>query len=490
VLYLEKEIKFFQLWTLSTDLQLSSTLCVLQDLGYHGPLPVLAPSIRIHQSTRRFGSRVAKDSFIVPDNQVLEEGEHPSHRERRNFQLIHRLQTKSKQHEDIRLGINFRSIFLHIFNLNRKNKVENKSPDTIFNMDKLLNVVLDRLRHGIEEDALPLTTFAEISGLTEFAEDLEQATIALHKFVDSLEADQTADTTSKLVLTYLTTCPDDKISPDLKDLKDLQGIYNEIADYWMASAPLGLSNLARLAKYKILCHVAVDLCLSSIGINLQRRTINPMTIEPSVNGDGIAESIPAEEISTAIDSSPALFQSQLASIPDQESPFLLTPARTPSIYSHATSGSELTENPTITRLRQYAISIKANADLGQPALLSHWPSTPGTDPTEYSWEAAQNAIAAQESGVEDNHGSRKEEVRRRRRTEKFLRQQRSRVVEKAASQAVAIAPGTQPYLVPPAFSSQTVDELPMTQPDRGTFGSRAAQKGKKKVKKPRTAGFK
>jgi RNA polymerase I-specific transcription initiation factor RRN6 len=59
----------------------------------------------------------------------------------------------------------------------------------------------------------------------------------------------------------------------------------------------------------------------------------------------------------------------------------------------------------------------------------------------------------------------------------------------ASSQPIVVPSGSQPEVTHNGFSSQTVEDIPMTQPDRGAFGSRSIQKSKKKPKKHRTAGF-
>lgn len=287
-------------------------------------------------------------------------------------------------------------------------------------------------------------------------------------------------------MTNLTACPGITLPLGLhSNLADFMKVFDQLVDRWMTSLPMNLSNPARLTKFKIIRQVAVELCLSSLGMSFQDKATVPSlplvdeinTIKiPNVSRDG----------RTTRDSSPAFFSSQLApsSVPNFTLP---TPSRTASEFSYATSASELKENNAISRLRQYTLSIKARPDLGAPSVLSHWPSTPGADPSGYSWEAAQKANA-DESGNESEHRNRKEEARRRRRTEKFLRESRARETRQSLSQPLVLLPGNQPEASHQAFSSQIDEDVPMTQPGRGIFGSRTVsnvKKGKKKHK----AGF-
>jgi RNA polymerase I-specific transcription initiation factor RRN6 len=257
----------------------------------------------------------------------------------------------------------------------------------------------------------------------------------------------------------------------------------------MTSLPPNVSNFARVARYRVVRQLAIDVCLSSVGISIENKLVSAS--RPPQEEEEARVSLPIHERGNRFsrDSSPTFFSSQLAAISGREPDHRLpTPAKTPSLYSHATSTSDFKEDSSITRLRQYAPFGKARPDLSMPSLCSHWPSEPGSDPAQYSYQEAQKAVAAAESGNESEHRNRKEEARRRRRTQKFFRQERSRAVE-AAAQSMFMPSGSQPAASRHFASSQTADDLPMTQPELGTFGSRVAQEGKKKSKKPRAAGF-
>ena len=332
----------------------------------------------------------------------------------------------------------------------------------------------------------------ELAGLTNLSENLDQVASSIREFLDDLELDGGPATTSTLVLSDLTACPtiDFPTVADSGSL-DLMKIYDKLVEHWMASLPIKVSNLARGAKFKIIRQLAVEFLLSSIAISVQNK---PSVLPPALpeTGHGSLTLPVLDDGRTTRQSSPAhLFSSQMSVDHGGSSDFRLptpAPTQTPSEYSHATSASEPTEDPTISRLRQYAVSIKSRPDFGQSRLLSHWPSTPGIDPASYSWEATQKTAASGEVG-EENYRNRREEARRRRRTEKFLKQERARAAETASQQSSVVPSGSQPAVAHHGFSSQTVDEMPTTPPDRDAFGSRPVQRVKKKPKKQRTAGF-
>jgi RNA polymerase I-specific transcription initiation factor RRN6 len=282
------------------------------------------------------------------------------------------------------------------------------------------------------------------------------------------------DSPLSIVISDLTACPNITLaSGEDTTLPNLFAIYDDLANAWMTNLPPHVPGHTRVSMHKIIRQVAIELCLSSVGLALR-----PKEPEQPAPLDGHDEQ-------GAVPSSP-LYTPEMTPAAVSEPPVSMSlPPRTPSVYSHATNttGSELGENPAITRLRQHAVSIGSQADPGKSKFLSSW--VVGGNPAEYSWEATQKAA---DSGEEDDHRRRREEARRKRRTEKFLNRERARAPVAAESQPAFLPAGSQPDFAHNGFSSQTVDELPMTQPDRGAFGSRTATKGKKKGKR-RKSGF-
>jgi RNA polymerase I-specific transcription initiation factor RRN6 len=299
--------------------------------------------------------------------------------------------------------------------------------------------------------------------------------------LETLKEGQDNEAPSTIVVSDLTSCPAVILPSGGKStIPNLLAIYDDLVDNWMTNLPPKVSIQTRLSKHKIIRQLAIELCLSSVGISLQTNDTDLPVAAKGKDAEGV--DVPG---GIGRDSSPLLFSPEMTPASFSEPALSLpSPARTPSVYSHATTttGFELGENPAITRLRQYAVSIRSQLDPGKSKLLASW--VPGGDPAEYSWEEQKT----DDSEEEDGRRSRREEARRRKRTEKFLNRERARAPIAAESQSAFLPFGSQPDAAHLGFSSQTVDELPMTQPDRGAFGSRSAQKGKKKQKR-RNAGF-
>ena len=333
----------------------------------------------------------------------------------------------------------------------------------------------------------------EISKVSGHSGDIEQATSTLREFLDTLYQTQIPDDSSpfRFVISDLRSCPAIQFPLDpISNRPDPKCIYNQLISNWMASLPGNVSGKLRYQKFNIIRQTAVELFLSSFAVSLKSKVVDP--IIPSTRNAEDDQLLPGleTEYGTTRESSPMNFASQVASFPGRQPDLSLpTPAQTPSLYSHATSASELKEDPAVSRLRQHAISIKSRPDSGKSPILSRWPSTPGFNPADYQWDAKQKAADEDQSVAEREKQNRKEEARRRKRTERFLNQEGTMAAGSSTQPMVVIPSGSQPMDVHNGFSSQTVEDVPMTQPDRGAFGSRVVQKGKKKAKKSRTAGF-
>lgn len=489
----EVDIGFYQLWALSPNLGVSTALYTIQTLGGQKPIAIQAPSKRTMHS-RRKGPRIAEedDGFIVHEDS-------PPTAAVERTELGRHISYSAVIDDDAQRTVNWSSIFKRAFAVDSPDAVKDSR-----NMLDIIEKVNDSIQMALEDDTLPMNTLANIAGLSTSSGELEEATVALRDFIASLNVDhEDPHQTMKLTLSHLTSCPGFK---DLITINqhgvNLAKIHEQLVKYWITSIPENAPDLARLAKYKIIRQLGVELCLSSLGISLQNKSSSATNV-PAAPPDEEQE-LPQIETpygTVTREGSPVMFSSQphLALSQDIFSS-LRTPSRTPSLYSHATSAaSELKEDPAISRLIQYAVSIRALPDAGKSSLLSHWPAQPGVDPATYSYDAAQKKAAA-EDGNESEHRNRKEETRRKRRMARFLKEERTKTATLRAetgpgsmSQPMVVIPsrsqpGTQPEAYDHGMSSQAADDLPMTQPDRGMFGSRAAPK-RKKQKKVRKAGF-
>lgn len=284
------------------------------------------------------------------------------------------------------------------------------------------------------------------------------------------------------LITYAGIQPETSVDFESQVPKLLQ-IYDKLVRNWVTSLPLKTSAQIRLAKFKIVRKIAIEICLGSTTISLRNKaTVVPESVSEPAPNDFILP-FHGTPRRPSRPSSPNIMLSQS-----------VTTDATSAQSDTASSVSEVIEDAAISRLRQYAVSVKSRPDMSAgPAWLSDWPSATGVDPNGFSWEAAQAATdsARINSDDEDDEVTRREAARRRRRTEKFLRRERSNATQIVSSQIEPVLVGTQPNIhIPPAFSSQAVEDIPMTQPNRGAFGSRPAlHKTPKKAKKRRAAGF-
>ncbi len=481
--YADQGVEFFQIWAVTSDLGLVSSLsAVASNRGKQ--LRIVAPDTKLLLSSRPVApKRVDDDNFIAPEDDFDLDDMNQS---RTNQRQISQLQEFEKN--DARFTLDWRRIFQRIFTQHTiQVDPAAGSLDGATGLSELLHLAFHRIRNAVNIDSLHHCTLYEILGYPELGEDLQKASPALLEFLQSLEQVQNPETRQTLAIKDLTVGLGISF-PGLSNIKhpNMLKIFDQFVDCWMASLPIELPNPARHTKFKAIRQLTVELCLNSIGISLEDK---PMTVAEAVNqedDDAILASMANKNDGRIRDSPPAFFASQLVAMEDE--PGLPTPIATPSVYSLTTSASGMAEDPVIARLRRYAPTIKARREPRtnfNTSVLSHWPSKPGVDPVEYSYETARQAYAVANIGDEERRSSRREKARRRRRTEEFVK-----AVEPAVSRRVSLFSGSQPEAVQKLFSSQIVDDVPMTQPDRGTFGSRPAPKGKKKPKKPRTAGFK
>ena len=320
-------------------------------------------------------------------------------------------------------------------------------------------------------------TRLELSHFADFSGDLQESSPVLSNFLETLQTNQDIHESFGLVLSDLNLCPGTGLTvSEASKLSDLLRVYDQVGEHWMASLPLKVSSLARLSKFKVARRVAVELCLSSIAVSIHKIYSTAKETLPSGADLPRYDDEPNEP--------PFLMSPNVAtSAPPGAAFSLLTPSRTPSVYSHMSNDtSEVTENASVTRLRQYAVSIKPRSDLRESTLLAQWPSTPGVNPAQYSWRSMADEVE------DEPDFRRRREGARLRRTERFL--QRVHMKEsQGSSQPPVMRSGSLPELGQSAVSSQSVGDIPTTQPDRVALGARSARSGQKKKGKRRAAGF-
>jgi RNA polymerase I-specific transcription initiation factor RRN6 len=162
--YLEQDVKFFQLWALTSNLGLSSTLFSIYSPAPDGHLEriplILPPSVRLGGSNRRMGSEFVDDPFIVPDGMDEEAFlDEPCHKKP---ELEQDLARKSKAQDDLRLRLNWRKIFQHLFlqDFPTGQDIDHdvSSMPKFSKMLELLSRASDRINQGLGENVLAAST--------------------------------------------------------------------------------------------------------------------------------------------------------------------------------------------------------------------------------------------------------------------------------------------------------------------------------------------
>ncbi|RDW82097.1 hypothetical protein BP6252_03209 [Coleophoma cylindrospora] len=498
--YLEQNVRFYQMWSLSTSLSVSTGLYAMRITteSKEGSLSttVYPPSLSTGHSKNWGGVRNIVDSFVVADG-LVDNGDHRAQgvSQAIGFSWNQNEVDSPPTHQDLR--VDMRSVFQKAFVDAVTEPHDEQSAERSAAVHAFTELLLDienRIKVAKQNDHLPMSTFLELSELLPTFNDLEQTAEQLQDFIDRLDhTEDEPDVTSELKFSDFVAHAGFRLefSEDLQSrVPKLLQIYDHLVRNWITSLPLKASGQTRLAKYKTVRRIAIELCLSSTTISLR----NKATVVP----DSIPEPLYNELVLS--------FRGRSGEPPRTNSPNIMSSqsmaTETRSAQSDtASSVSEVMEDPAISRLRQYAVSVKSRPDISSgPAWLSDWPLATGLNPNNFSWEAAQAASnsARINSDDEDNEVTQREAARRRRRTEKFLRRERLNASQTASTQVEHQATGSQPnVVVAPVFSSQVVEDTPMTQPNRGAFGSRPTphktpntpHKTPKKAKKRRAAGF-
>ncbi|PQE17769.1 hypothetical protein CJF31_00005492 [Rutstroemia sp. NJR-2017a BVV2] len=479
--YMQTGVKFYQAWMLTADLGLATTVWACESTGGQKAIQnsIVAPTNKSLDQTPHTSAGKLHDDFVVSDA-----SDEDYLMEMATAEITNAHQAPVP--DDLHLRINMRSIFERIFLKPMWEAHES------LDMESTLRQASVQVQNGKQIGSIPLSTCLELSNMVAPTGDLDEAAKTFTEFIDYIHEESRDDSTLKLHLSKLLSGSGIEMFDEeaLQTYPDLLKIYDQLIDTWVTNLPHKTPGTARLKKARQIQSISMELCLSSLGISLRNEAIEPKMLQHRENSlDHVPKDM--DEISRA--SSPPFFSSQFHTQGTEELQFSLpTPERTPSIYSHTSAATtDVGGDPTLSRLRQYAISIASETEVApaKSSIIVQWPSVPGIDPATYSWEEIQKAAAAAASAGED-YRSRREQNRRRRRTEKFLNSERASEAP-SSSQPVSLPFGSQP-VAQNIYSSQPFNEVPMTQPDRGAFGGRptsAATPGKKKPKKRRAAGF-
>ncbi|KAI1008171.1 hypothetical protein K3495_g72 [Podosphaera aphanis] len=481
--YREEGVEFFQLYILTPNIQVVSTLvaarfltCVdTSKLEFHAK----APNKAIRKSLRQLGPRITKEPFIIPD--LTNEESLVTYLDKKRINdAIH--DPRHFRQDDLRLRLNWRKVFQQAF-MAQDIELQNSGSSLNhmkYSINEVLSNVFSRIQAGIKYEHFPTTIIYEIINNNTISEDLGHISVTVTQFIENLKKDLDINTSMLMNTSELTSCPTLNFSSEFGETCDLMSIFDRLLELWMSTKPSGFSNRSRGASYKVIRNLAIDLYFSSFVISLRRKNL----VTRSSTVDSQTHETPRSTWSTMTESSYCTNSSMPVFLGTNETNNQHSlRLRSPSEFSHATSSFDPEEDSAISGLRQYAVFIKSRSiPLGNAPFLKAWPSTPGSDPSLYCYEAAAEARSD-----EDKPSNSREEARRKRRTDRFLRQLSCEETEGGSQQiSYPQQSASQQEDFSLSFPSQ-VDEISMTQPDRGVYGSRSIKK--RKNKKQRTAGF-
>lgn len=259
---------------------------------------------------------------------------------------------------------------------------------------------------------------------------------------------------------------------------DFLETYNELVDEWVTSVPHGshgIPNQTRVLKEKIARVVALDLLLSRL-IRVSNASIIKSAPQSPTPDDLVRNE--TERMALSQNTSVEQHSSQGPSQPKQTT--RIGSFELPAGEALAPTYSNLSTYTTFKEPRQMPRNV-AN-------LLSHWQM--GTDPSTYAWSKTSQLLEDEEAQRTPGPSTPRQRVRKK-------RSQLTPATD-VSTLPTPVAPmvrtwGTQPDNPVPKFplssSQPTLDELPMTQIERGQYGARETKKSGKSKKKRRAAGF-
>jgi hypothetical protein len=261
-------------------------------------------------------------------------------------------------------------------------------------------------------------------------------------------------------------------------------LYQSLVSDWLSHLPREVPDRIRVNKERLARNVAADLALAGIAAGPSVHELETHVVRERIYPDSappatvtLAPSLDLDMASTAVRSQP------LSSLP-----FVAE------------------EHPVCVRLRAYTTISRNAVTTAIPAsvldMLAHLPSDAEIDPLTYDWRATKADITA-----EHDQSAETADPRVHRRAEKLAQAKRRRAqlqteaAEELVRQRAPPAIGSSRMVLPtrevqssqvaPPESPMLSDLGPMTQPERGIFGTRIGgpAAGRKDKGKRREAGF-
>lgn len=260
---------------------------------------------------------------------------------------------------------------------------------------------------------------------------------------------------------------------------DFLRTYDRLVEEWVTSVSHEIPRYTCVMKERVVRGIALDLLLSQI---VRISNTSPKDLPQEAETTDGNRTVGDEPMSSQ-DLYPILPSSQLPSSQ-------MTVTGGSSSQGPSSNSSKETLTPAYSGLAAFT-TFKAPRPMARNVanLLSHW--KPGADPSAYEWQKTTNMLEEEDAWRTGGPSL----PRRSRSRRKSLQPSMS---EATSLPGTPIAPsirtwGSQPVDALPALplpsSQPTLDELPMTQMERGQFGAREVKKSQKSKKKRRAAGF-
>ncbi|KAJ6036053.1 hypothetical protein N7540_000332 [Penicillium herquei] len=374
--------------------------------------------------------------------------------------------------EDLSWTMNWTPVYkLALVNVLRgANQVEDEEPRSTLNqiiadMESGRLLELDDWQNG--------ETMFEIAGGRPVSMDIDQNSIDLNRLVSTvLPENSDAQPRFMIVpLRFSNLFPGMPVAhPERQSDLDFGYTYDRMVDEWLTKLSLEIPNQTRLMKERTVRGIALDILLS--------RLIRISTESTRLSASQIQEdTTPAEqELRDSQDLDLGMSSSQLAS-----SQGTVVANRS----SQLRNGTKRAPPPSYSSLAAFTTFKPPRPQPRNVAgLLSHWEL--GADPSTYEWQKASQSQNAESSQM-GPPGTPQRRTRKK-------RSQQTPTIERQSQPLAPTAPtlrtwGSQPDRSMLVSSQPTVDDMPMTQTERGQFGTREANKGSKIKKKRRAGGF-
>ncbi|KAJ5936972.1 hypothetical protein N7466_003422 [Penicillium verhagenii] len=263
------------------------------------------------------------------------------------------------------------------------------------------------------------------------------------------------------------------VSQEKQSSLDFLETYDRLVELWLANIPHDIPNPTRRMKERIIRGIALDILLARlIRISKERKVVEPSQPDGSTSATLAGSALPEAK-------GPASSQ-----LPSSQITAFYDGSSQPAPEEERSSTAAYSSLSAFTTFKKPPRPLPRNIT----NMLSQWEV--GTDPSAYKWRKVSSAEEAQELS--------------RRRKKRLQRSQLSQLSSQLSQQTPTItasplpptpsAPsirtwGSQPdQRLPLASSQPSIGDFPMSQIERGLFGTREVRKSLK-VKKKRKGGF-